>query len=352
MLSELLSILLDKPEKIRALFIKFVKLVLSLILASHAYVWIIGPYKLINYLNVAQWVEFIMSGRILIVLLIFIAADFVIFSFLPAFTTGFLILLARKLSYKGDLKDERQTIRGLLKFLRIIEIEKESKRVLPGPNARYFEAAMEYMASDEGKDDFFEMRNSYLNGIVHTYLIFALIFSLYFNQTSLHSMALCVYIIGVLLCVFYFFLSFILSILEKNAASLLYDIKLLRIARTLKEAYVKYEIYAESKPNKPLAAISLNGKKVNIYWMPMDQLIEEFRIEWLIKEAIGKGSSFKILTNGDLTASARKLYEKNLNVCEILHYSDEVELLAHVKSIALMNEPELDDFTSIDEIKV
>ena len=132
MINDLLKILLDEPERIRALFIKFVKLVLSIILASHAYIWIIGPHKLINFTSIAQWVEFVISGRVLIVLLIFIASDFVIFSLLPAFTSGLLILVARKISYKGDFSDEQQTIIGLLKFLRIIEIEKDAKRVIPG----------------------------------------------------------------------------------------------------------------------------------------------------------------------------------------------------------------------------
>jgi hypothetical protein len=221
MISDILKILLEEPERIRSLFIKFVKLILSIILASHMYIWIIGPYHLINYLSIAQWVEFVMSGRVLIVLLIFIVSDFVIFSFLPGFTSGLLIWIARKTSYKGDGKEERHFIRWFLKIFNIIEYDETSKKVLAGPNAKVFESALEYMVHDEGRDDFHQMKNSFLNEIVHSYLIFTLIFSLYINNFEIAAISKYVYFLAFILIAFYLSLSFTISYIEKNASSLL-----------------------------------------------------------------------------------------------------------------------------------
>lgn len=168
---------MEAPDKFKAAIIWCARVVMGMMLATTIYIKLFGPYHLITLTDWPQWVEFLLSGRGFICLLVYIAADQILFSLLHIisipFYRGMSRLLYKMLSGAKGMKD---VIRYGLKFGELLDIDGKTGHIKLMDRSEGLYDALQEMNAKDGRMDMASERDSFLvTLVIHSLLLLSYI---------------------------------------------------------------------------------------------------------------------------------------------------------------------------------
>ncbi|WP_299547415.1 hypothetical protein [Seonamhaeicola sp.] len=200
-MTEFLKLLIEKPENLRRHVINFLKIILSLIIATRIYSYLFGEFEPILIGDKNFWrdiYEFILSGKVLIVITVFLFSRLVILEFISMFTFYLVHLIPKLFSSKKGSVLEKDGFRLLFKVLGILKIEKGNHKI-PEPG-RNFHIALE-VARSNAKSDLheavFEIKRTNIFESFNLYIGFTLVYFLLLTPLN-HPTITIILIIGII----------------------------------------------------------------------------------------------------------------------------------------------------------
>ncbi len=130
---DIFKTLAEEPGKVGKRGIAAAKLCTNLIFAAYLYRIFIGPYVLINFAELSQYAEFLLSGRFLLGLLFLWISNVLLFNLGADLSfLGIKSFLNRKLTVRSLSVKENLLIRKVLVWRKYIEFDPASKKVGAG----------------------------------------------------------------------------------------------------------------------------------------------------------------------------------------------------------------------------
>lgn len=221
MMTKLSELLLEEPKKLQKLAFILCKTVLVVLFANWLFKTIVGNYNLIEIDNFRQWVEFILSGRILLCCFFYFISYLILFQLFGSLVelTFNTILTPKPVDHLDN--DAQNIISWTLRKLDILDYDRkkgEVKLMLHSDELREYVA---FFTNQNARKDITAYKASLLNEIGLTYLVFSLVYFLVLIK-NIHNQKVTVLIIfGILVLIFAFwFISLVLELLHKLAPAI------------------------------------------------------------------------------------------------------------------------------------
>lgn len=248
---EIIKELLEKPENLRAYLISIFKIILSIIVSSKLYILIYGNYDPILIGDKYFWLDFfqfIIKGRILIVLGIFFFVRLVLLDLVS--TISFLILtkLTKPITIKSNPLEDDTFFRYIFNLLGILNFDKARiKMPLPGRN---FHQALEIVNEVDKNDLSYaitELKNTTIFEVFNIFVIFSTVY--FFFLPNFHHQFINV-LIGIVFIGFILFLisiEYIFSVLESTYEKFSLSLNLINQIKITEDFILTNGLYTPSK---------------------------------------------------------------------------------------------------------
>lgn len=313
---EILKELLEKPENTRAYIISILKILLSVIVASKVYILIFGEYDPILIGDFEFWksiFDFIVNGRIMIVLGIFFFVRLILLEQISAITFLILTQFAKIIRItKNPIEDDR-FFRYLFNILGVLKFHKV-KTQMPEPGRNFYKALeiVNEVDKKELNSELTELKNTTIFETFNIFIIFSIVY--FYFLPVFHHHIIDVLIVGVILwyiltlIVFEYFF----TVLESTYDSFSSFIKLLYQIKVTNEYIIKNGLLSFSdneliKNNHTISEAKVDNKTFQIFHY-FDGL-RVFRLLNYLKEdkVIGKKI---IVTQSKIPKRAQQRLEK------------------------------------------
>ena len=328
---EIVKILLEEPERFRKFGLFIIKSFLNLIIASELYIWICGTYTLIDITDFSAWSEFVLSGRVLICILLFITSEFLIFSLLPIISTGPLDWIAGKLYSGNPDRSVRKFIMWVFKVTKVVSVDDTTKKLSTGKNTDSFYEFLKEYEEKESKKEIASLKNSLLNEILHSYFVFIVLY--FFVLDFPHYKAINVIVITgcIILPLFYFEVCWLIEYMNRNAKDLLYGLKGLKFEKLIYDILRDIGVYPLDVDNPKekgyFKYIFHNNKEYILQFQYGKRPVSEFLIEMYRDKFIKAEKGMILITNNELTRNARDLAEEYNKSLLVITFRDEADLI-------------------------
>ncbi|MEK6615783.1 MAG: hypothetical protein AABZ32_06695, partial [Bacteroidota bacterium] len=328
---EIIKILIEEPERLRKFGLFIIKAVLNIIFASTIYVWIFGEYSLFNTSDFKAWSEFILSGRILICILLYVASEFLLFSLLSIISTAPLYWLASKIYSDKPDRSERDFVRWILRITNVISFDKKTNKVSAGKNTDGFFEFVSLFEEKESKKEISSLKNSLLNEILHTYFVFVVIY--FFVLDITHAKAINYIIIAgcIILPGIYLEICWLIEYMNKNAKDMIYGLKGLKFEQLIYDILRDIGVYPIDVDNPKekgyLKYIFHNNKEYILQFQYGKRPVSEFIIEIYRDKFINAGKGMILIANNELTRNAQVLANEHKKSLLVIIFRDEADLI-------------------------
>ncbi len=260
MLSDLYKIFTEEPEKATRAGIRIVSTVLLLIVAEWIYRCFFGSYQLMHLGEYREWAEFILSGRIAIVIACYLVARYVIHSLL---LESLLFAFVEWLCTRRFLKFERDEIKFFLNLFNILKIEDEKEIPQPGKNIDILYEIAGSFKKQEEVEVYVQLKHSLLSNILNFYVLFLLVYFIFIKQSLHHAMFTGIMIVGFLfLITLYVFLHNAIEYGMKHHGQILQAIDIIKARFLVSERLRRYGavLYKDRERVKNEEFFDIDGK--------------------------------------------------------------------------------------------
>lgn len=333
MLGELVKILADEPEKIETALIKAIRIVFSLIISSFLYTRFIGTYTLIPLNDYESLIEFFLSGRILICLLLFFVSEYVIIPVIEVVARSPL-WLNRKYNI---IKFTDVETTPFLTFFDVIKIDKKNRIPIPGKNIDLLKSFAEEMDDDNTKEEVVDLKNSIITNMWVLYLIFVLIFIFVIDKSNYPQLLKSI-VLSVLPLLFVMAIGIqcMFDYLFENHKAISESLTFIKINSVIEESFKNHKIeLQEGEKNSGLSKTKVfyrNGKEYVLIRKIYSQKIYVERIQRFITKHLKPNRIFILIVFQDLLDDSSALSLETFRNLITIEYSDEENLKAQLNN--------------------
>jgi hypothetical protein len=323
----LFEMLIEEPGKLSKFAGFLLKIILNSIFASWLYIHIIGVYQLIDFSSLKSWVEFIISGRILICSLLYLTSSAILFYFLPILTLAPLMWVRKKMANSSKNNQDNKPIIWLLRSFEVLDVDITNKKISLMNNADFLYDIAKSLTLKEAKVDIQNIKNSLLAEIVHTYLVFVILYFSILDNWSHNGYLRCIIITGaVLVGLMYIGISILLDILYKIAKDVVFLIDRLRCQNTMEEIFKDagiflHSVQANDKHYDKYFYIKKNPVAIKYFYDK--RLIEPESITQLIKLSQKIDKKILLVCNKNITIPAIEVINDNKDLICFISYTNE-----------------------------
>ena len=259
--------LIEAPEKRKKYLVFAVKTILSCILASFLYSRFVSSYVLLDVLSATFWSElyaFLISGRILLVLLLFLVSRVVLFDIAAVLITSITNLLIGLLKADKENLQHPGLVGMLLTWTHAIKIDKQSNKVDRGKEFDDFYNVIKIYRKKTSKEEVEHFKTLLINQVMHLYYVFVAIYYLILDLPSNTFLNILIISAGIMLFWFYLIIHIITQMLDANENNLFILMRMLNADKITEEFLERYSIpyrYLEQAGLSPYARFVSEGNK-------------------------------------------------------------------------------------------
>ncbi len=329
-MTEILKLLIEKPENLRRYVIYFLKIILSILIATRIYSYLYGSFEPILIGDENFWrdaYEFFVTGRVLIVIGVFLFSKHIILELISTVTFFILHLIPKFIRKKENSTFNGEEYVSMFKLFGVLKVEKEITKV-PEPG-RNFHMVMKFIKRVKKSDlhaAVFEIKNTSIFELFNLYVTFLLIY--YFLLDSFnHSVINFILIIGMVL------LFGILIIVEQTFKIIENDYEnFAKLLRWVNQVHITEDYMKKNDLVPP------DEKKLSQSWPYTGEIIfndalifiihymEEMRIGNLLKRIRSENSNAQILLITDIKLPKGVSVYLKKECIEVIRFDDEEQL--------------------------
>jgi len=331
MIGEFIKILADEPEKIQKIFLGGIKIIFSIVIGSILYKWMIGPFKVISLTEYEQLAQFIISGRILIVLLFYFISQYVI---IP--TANLLPQLIIYILSKWKLKIDNRDLNKIISSFDIIRYSKENEIASPGKNIDILYSLATLFEKEETKTEVMILKNSFIENIWNLYFLF---FMLYFFLSPIKShnnlLTGTILVVLLLIALTYVLMNSFIDFLHSNYKEIKEGLSYIKVNDQILKALKSYYISLEKVEGEPVLSkfkYFSYGKKEYIIIHPFVKrkvLLKDVRN--LIANTQKPNRVYLLIVPKDFVENTYTILFENHDSLITIEYTDEKNLEAQLK---------------------
>ncbi len=240
MLADLYKIFTEEPEKATKAGIRIISTILLLIIAEWLYRQFFGNYHLMNLGEFRDWAEFILSGRIAVVIACYLIARYVIQSLL---VESLLLGIIQFLCTRKFAKLDGNEIKSLLNFLNIVKTSEDKEIPKPGKHIDVLYEAAESFKKPEDVAAYTQMKHSLLNDILNFYALFLVVYFIFIRQQLHHNIFTGIVIAGfVFLTTAYIIINNIIEYGKKHHGEILQGIDVIKSHNLISTTLNRYGV--------------------------------------------------------------------------------------------------------------
>ena len=173
MIGDFFKIAIEEPEKITKGALRVINTILLLIIAEWIYRQFFGHYRLMNLGEFRDWTEFVLSGRIVMVIACYMLARHVVEPLIQVLVYLFVV------KYTGSrkpVKFDNSEISFFLRLFDIVKTDKETKIPRPGKNIDVLYNLAKVFKEEEGVEEANKLKDSLVNNVLNSYAIFMVVY--------------------------------------------------------------------------------------------------------------------------------------------------------------------------------
>lgn len=324
---ETVRVLIEEPERLRKILVFIIKFILVSIFTSVLYIHVFGRYELLNFKDGKFWDDiynFIISGRILTVLLFYLASKLILFDLMaeiPALILRCIVnwMIRDKTNFKDNM-----LIRFVLELFGVIQFDNKNKRATLGKNYEQFYEMLSVYENTDAKKEIHNIKNSLMSETLHSLFVFTV---LYFSMLEvIHVPFITVLLLSGLLvsCLAYYGLTVIFEFFDINGGELLFGLSILHQEKLLTEFLKEHHIaIIEEHSSQFSKRVKLKEGEFNIELFPVKQKIVSHMIQRLLNRTANNSlSGAFLITDKPISATAKKLLKTERNIKVIFADSD------------------------------
>jgi hypothetical protein len=229
----------EEPDKVSKRIINTAKLSINLIFASYLFEKVIGPYTLINFSEVQQWVNYALSGRLLLSLFFLVVSHLLLFNLGHAMVFWPLQrIFDAKIQFNKPVAEAGALIRYGLRLLKVVQYDQQSNKWMAGENIDDFSEFIQAFSSNGEESLVGELKHSILNDVwklCFGFNIVYFIFLPFYKQTFLFDFILIFLLFAI--PYFYVILSKLYLLGIKHKEKILQDVEALKTVRVIFETF-------------------------------------------------------------------------------------------------------------------
>jgi len=254
MVNDIFKILIDEPEKIQKAVLRGVKVLLAGLLGAWLYKLIIGRFHLIPWNDFNEMAGYFSSGRVLICLLLYFIADYLIIPFLsyPGYGLALLFSNVKGITSKRD-------IRTVLSISGILDFKDDEKNPLPGRNIDLLLNLSREFENEKSRNKIDSLKQTFISDILNLYSAFVVLYFLLLKSpVRVLAMDIIIIVVLVLICVFYAIIHGIAEYLEQHYEEIIQGLSFVKFQALVMNTFATYRIF----PQKPPEEYRLNKCKL------------------------------------------------------------------------------------------
>ncbi|MBI2285158.1 MAG: hypothetical protein HYU71_15710 [Bacteroidetes bacterium] len=339
---EIVKTLMEMPEKLGALLIKVAKMVFTIILAANIYELCVGKYRYFNWTDTAAWLEFVMSGRILLCIAFYGIAWAILFQVLPIISFLPLKYLAHK--YPPSLTIDKSTSSGILKLLdsfKLLKVDFKGRRVTAAMYTEELRNFVEEYSKKETRSEIISIKNALITDVWHFYFLFVVSYFIYLRPMVHTGWITFLILFGcIILPYFYICISAILDKLHESSQEILWQLNNIlsekRIMEALKELGLFTYDYPLGENARTIYAVTIKGKEHLLYNHFSKSDLSEHEIRHCCQLIEKENKPLIFITSASLKEADQKLLTENEGQLQVISFSNNDQLSSLLKtSLAL-----------------
>jgi len=334
MILDFIKILLEEPSKLKKLIILMTRMILAIILASWLYTKIVSTYTVFDLLSFQHWTDFIVTGRIIVVALMYLISYFLLYYLLEIVLSALIIWLMKPKPVEYIDKSSRRVIGWMLQKLDFLDINENTKKIrLMEKSDSLYEIAGAFTRK-ETKDEIISFQHSLINEIFYTYVAFLI---LYFSILSnlVHTKAL---IILLLVCFALFLFTYagigiFMELMYRISPDLLKLVDLARTEKCLVDSFRQrgFFLYEPDDVNHKYKLFDFKGKTIAVLLFAERKKVKKQMIEECLKFSIDEGKFVYVFTNRPIDTDAQKLIQVSTSKLLVVSFNNTEELNSKIK---------------------
>ncbi len=173
MIGDFFKIAIEEPEKITKAALRVINTILLLIIAEWLYRQFFGHYQLMNLGEFRDWTEFVLSGRIVMVIACYMLARHVVEPVIQVFVYLFVV---RYTGSRKPVKFDNREISFFLRLFDVVKTEKDSKIPKPGKNIDVLYNLAKVFKEAESVEEANSLKDSLVNNVLNLYAVFLVVY--------------------------------------------------------------------------------------------------------------------------------------------------------------------------------
>lgn len=334
---EILKALMEMPEKLGAVLIKIAKIVFTIIFAAKIYELCVGKYAYIEWSEVNAWLEFIMSGRILLCIAFYGIAWTILFEILPIISFLPLKYLAHK--NPPSLTIDKSTSTGILNLLdsfKLLKVDFKGRRIRAALYTEELRDFVEDYSKKETKSEIISIKNALITDVWHFYFLFVISYFVYLRP-MVHTGWITFFLLFgcIILPYLYICISAILDKLHESSQEILWQLDNILIEKRILDIMKEQNIFTYDYPlgenAKTIYALTHNELEYLLYFHFSQFQLSEHEIRHC-NHLIEKEGKQLILVAKVSSTDINKLPPENNDRLNVILFTNEDEFLQQLKS--------------------
>lgn len=329
---EIAKTLLEEPDKIWKFGIQLFKGILNLIFSAKIYVWAFGPFVLLDLTSYNSWVEFTLTGRVLICIMLFIVSDLFLFSFIPVIVFAILDWLSKREIKKFKInKKEGLRLMKLLGYFELFIVDEKAKKLRFSKHTEKLFLFVEAMKAKESKEELDSIKQAFLTKILNSYFAFAFLYFIFLSNDFKSNVFYSIIIAGcVLLPILYIIIRVAIDLLVKFAPKISFVLKGVLLEKKCDDILENIGItpigVQEPQTEKYDRFFIHDSAQHILIFKYLLRPIEEHRISHLGHRFLEQGKKVVLISNVKLTEGALRVADKYKDLLTVISFGNEEDL--------------------------
>ena len=329
---EILKTLMEMPEKLGSILIKVAKMVFTFVLAAKLYAICVGNYHVFPWTDSIAWIEFVMSGRILLCISFYGIAWAILFQVMPIVSFLPLKYLAHK--YPPSLTIDKSTSSGILQLLdsfKLLRVDFKGRKVTAALYTEELYDFVEEYSKKETKSEIISIKNALITDVWHFYFLFVLSYFFYLRPMVHNGWFTFMIILGcIILPYFYVAISAILDKLHEGSQEILWQLDNIltekKIIDTIKEMQLAPYDYPLGDNARTVYGLIIQQKEYLLHCHFSKKDLSEHDLRHCRQLIDNQSKPLIFISNTPLNETARKLLAENPLDLKIISFSSKEEL--------------------------
>lgn len=329
---EIIKDLSSEPEKTKGLLITCIKIILVFVFAEWLYRHYLHTYKLINFFSVTEWLNFLLSGRVFICVILMYVSYFLLFQLLPIISFLLFSILPHNFKIANEIdKEMGGFLLWIFRISDLIDYDETARTFIKKQNTDLLLELSDFFCSTDGHHQIRDWKLSLLLEIGHTYFVFLLIyFSIIPNDIKIGFINSIIWVGFISLIILYFLLNVSQEFIIKIAPEVRMIANWAKLESALLNKLKESGIYVtkvEELKNKNVLQFNIDSNIYFITGIYDKRILKEKDINYGIELAKKYALKLIILTNGVILNEAKEKVVKNNHLIAIISFSNEEELI-------------------------